>query len=262
MHDLPPSGARGVLLTPTIRLRIGPVVQYQRTSALPLKAKHVSATQPRTTRGRALHRRGAGLRRPPVQIFPFLYFSSLSWMDTGRWLYTECARPGVQWSPSLYSPLCGALLWRRNIWIAAGMKHAGPSSGSACKHTGRSSDLTALNRLWLASAQKIETRSWRWIQAQTWTGRETRAWRKRGVRQARMSGSCTRSGAKREWELSNAYRIDASASAGEHSTADALGSLAQTLDVHRVLHVDTHLHNEKLGCYLSDIGLQRPAYVF
>jgi hypothetical protein len=55
------------------------------------------------------------------------------------------------------------------------------------------------------------------------------------------------------------FLVAASASAGEHSTADALGSLAQTLDVHRVLHVDTHLHNEKLGdgrCYLSDIGLQ------
>jgi hypothetical protein len=58
------------------------------------------------------------------------------------------------------------------------------------------------------------------------------------------------------------FLVAASASAGEHSTADALGSLAQTLDVHRVLHVDTHLHNEKLDCYLSDIGLQRPAYVF
>ncbi|KAJ7841403.1 hypothetical protein B0H14DRAFT_1049086 [Mycena olivaceomarginata] len=223
MHDLPPSGARGVLLTPTIRLRIGPVVQYQRTSALPLEAKYVSATQPRMTRGREGEWDCVG---HPCRSFPFSIFLPYpGWIRVAG--FTRCrirganlrihylhssserytvigARPGVRWSPSLtslYSPLCGALSWRRNIWIAAGMKHAGPLSGRTRKHTGRSGDLTALNRLWLASAEGIEARSWQWIQVQTWTGRGTRAWRKRGDRQtgkARMPRSCTRSCAKGE----------------------------------------------------------------
>ncbi|KAJ7881012.1 hypothetical protein B0H14DRAFT_2705803 [Mycena olivaceomarginata] len=196
MHDLPPSGARGVLLTPTIHLRIGPVVQYQRTSALPLKAEHVSATQPRTMRGRTLHRRGAGLRRPPVQIFPFLYFSSLSWMDTGGWLYSE-SNPRSQSAYPL-SPFVIRTLhcYRRapgravvtlplftSLWciVVGAKKHLDHSGDEACgplvgehaqAHGQEWCDLTALNRFWLTSAQGIEARSWQWIQAQTWTARD------------------------------------------------------------------------------------------